>query len=127
MTDLQFSKVYDFVASKWPDTLCPEASSDLVRLEEGISSSLIGVDYELVYREMSYSIMLVLSEAEELGALILKKEIDRDSVRAKFEERIASWTKEDDGFTSDMKGRRKYNQSNKHNKSVHPSADAPAD
>ncbi len=95
------------VKESWPEVIEPDERYQLVKIEEIASEKMIGLKYELLYRNLSYSLLLYLLENRTYSSVSIDG-VDWDEVKTIFENRIDSWTLDDDGFTSDINARDIY-------------------
>lgn len=81
-------------------------------MEELISEKMIGMEDELLYRELSYSLMLYFRKMPQSSLRMSINEVNWDEVKTTFEQRIGDWHIDNDGFTSDMASRNDYYKDN---------------
>lgn len=105
---MAFSKLVKEVKKHWPSLIYWRSKSELVQTEENISEKMIGLKDELLYRELSYSLMIYLSGKDCPTSGQSFNDIDFDQVKELFERRISSWKEEDNGFSSDTAARERY-------------------
>jgi len=105
---MDFSKLVKEVKKHWPSLIYWSSKSELIQAEENISEKMIGLKDELLYRELSYSLMIYLSRKNCPKSGQLFDDVDFDQVKELFERRISSWKKEGNGFTSDVAARERY-------------------
>lgn len=103
-----FCKLVKEVRNHWPLLIYWRSKSELVQAEENISEKMIGLKDELLYRELSYSLMIYLSGKDCPKSGQLFDDIDFNQVKNLFERRISAWKEEDDDFSSDVAARERY-------------------
>ncbi|EGU32422.1 hypothetical protein [Vibrio scophthalmi] len=109
---MKFVHIVSVVKSYWPLEFMWEGKSKLVFMEELISEKMIGMEDELLYRELSYSLMLYFWEMPQPSLRVKINEVNWDDVKTIFEQRIGTWNIDNDVFTSDMKSRNDHYKDN---------------
>lgn len=105
---MTFENLVKKIKKYWPTLISAKTPSELGDIEDIASEQMIGWEDELLYRELSWSMKIYLHHDKGLPVSIAFDDIDFKKVKSIFERRIDEWTKDNDGFTSDMKARAKY-------------------
>lgn len=108
---MKFEDLIEELRNHWPEEIAWKSEGELVSIEELASEKMIGLKYELIYRNLSYSLMLFLYKNKPPYSINIE-EIEWHDVKDIFESRLSKWRSIDDGITADIEARELYYRMN---------------